>query len=86
MNYLASYLGHAPDDVRAAFLAAIEDRNRVRAFVDIGGDVFHPVAELCRSLMLCTDVLPRRHCAEWDLPSGSLVMEGAAKVLRRIGG
>lgn len=80
---LAPYIGHAPDDVRSAFSAAVEDPLEFQSAVDVG-DNFEPIEELCELLSECTDVMPPDLCHAWDLPVGSPFKDGAVAVLRRI--
>jgi hypothetical protein len=82
---LTTYVGHAPDHVRAAFMAAIEDPIEISSAVDIG-DPYEPIEELCIQLSLCTDPLPADLCEKWDLPQGSAFKDAAAVVLKRIRG
>lgn len=82
---LTTYIGHAPEALRAEFISAIQDPLEISAAVDVG-DPYEPIEELCQQLARCTDPLPADLCDKWELPQGSSFSDAAAAVLKRIRG
>lgn len=82
---LTTHIGHAPEALKASFVAAIRDPLEISAAVDVG-DPYEPIEELCEQLAACTDPLPADICDAWDLPKGATFKDAAAAVLKRIRG
>lgn len=78
-------IGHAPEALRASFIAAVKDPLEISAAVDVC-DPYEPIEQLCEQLSQCTDTLPQDISEKWDLPQAAEFEVGAAAVLQRIRG
>ena len=80
MPYSALTGGHAPGDLRDAFVTLIESGDEA---IELD-EQFRSLDWLVGHLWDCTDILPRTNCDDLDLPRGSTYAQAARSLKNRV--